>query len=92
MTTLPKYTVAVTTNVPNCGITPAIWRVRARGPIPGYGKPNRANLQRYIAQFNASLEAGGANAHLREQWPNFAITSGTIIVQESGEELVYVEA
>lgn len=62
--TTPAYVVEVTT--PAHRWTPAEWRARKRGPLPGYGQPTDANLARYVKAFEDSTKPGGVNAHLGE--------------------------
>lgn len=40
------------------------WYVRAVYGTPANGKPTAANLKKYMDSFLASMEPGGANAHL----------------------------
>jgi len=44
--------------------TPAEWRTRSRGQLPGYGKPTEENLAAYVRHFENSTKVGGCNAHL----------------------------
>ncbi len=46
------------------GMTPAGWRERRQGQIPGDGKPNAANLAKYIETMNVSFLPGGVNEHV----------------------------
>jgi hypothetical protein len=60
--TTPAYVVEVST--PGYRWTPAEWRVRTRGQLPGYGKPTDANLAAFVRRFEESSRPGGVNAHL----------------------------
>lgn len=44
--------------------TPSEWRVKARGQVPGYGKPSNENLAKHALFVEASTAPGGVNAHL----------------------------
>lgn len=61
-----RYSVSMTT-VQGFN-TPAGWatasRVGHRIPAGLSGKPNVAKLERYVADYNASILPGGCNAHL----------------------------
>lgn len=59
--------------------TPAEWRTRARNNVPSHGKPNAANLAKYVHGFEASTQPGGVNAHLGVQ----KVTSARVIDQET---------
>lgn len=61
------------------------WRSRKSGPFPGYGRPTEKNLQAYIAKFNASLEPGECNAHVRDSDPEYKLIAARIVRQEDGE-------
>jgi len=55
--TTPKYRVEVALASPRWAATPGAWRRE-------YGRPGAEALARWIAQHNASLAPGEANAHL----------------------------
>lgn len=59
-----RYTVHFTSTTRPGYITPAEWRVRSRGQIPGYGKPTEANLAKHVEAFETSTKPGGPNEHL----------------------------
>lgn len=72
-----RYSVSMTT-VTGYN-TPAGWnttsRPGARIPKGMGGKPTDAKLARYVADYNASLDPGGCNAHVG---PNGRCTAATI--------------
>lgn len=53
--------------LPSLGLrawTPAEWRIRRRGQIPGQGRPTVENIKRHCLAVEASTQPGGVNAHL----------------------------
>lgn len=68
--------------------TPSEWRVRARGVVPGMGRPTLVNLKKQVTLAEASTQPGGVNAHLGIT----KITSAKIIDQDSGETLATYQA
>jgi hypothetical protein len=67
--TLPKYALDIYTNK-NVG---GKWtKVKVADclswDIKQYGRPNEANLEKYVLAFGKSLESGGTNAHLSESF------------------------
>ncbi len=56
------------------------WRLQAQYGIPGYGKPTNANLAKWVAGFNESMQPGGANAHV-----NDPVQTAKLVRQSSGE-------
>lgn len=42
----------------------AVWYARKQGQIPSYGRPSPANIRKWIAKHNESLQPGGCNDHL----------------------------
>jgi hypothetical protein len=44
--------------------TPAGWQVGKRFGHKGLGQPNAAKLAQYVADYNASVQPDGCNAHL----------------------------
>jgi len=63
-----RYRYSVEMVLARGAMTPIGWDVKSsrgrRGPVRGLGQPNAANLARYMADYNASLQPGGVNAHL----------------------------
>ena len=57
------YTIQITTSDGN-GSSPMEWRIKKRCWMPADGKPTVENITRWVETYEASLRAGGANAHL----------------------------
>lgn len=64
--TTPKYVLRI--QVPGHYVSDASWDVNSRGQLRGAGKPNDANLAKYMDALNKSLAKGGANEHLGDKW------------------------
>jgi len=65
-TTTPKHVAVFKTNDKAHAMTPFAWRPRAQYGRPGDGVANEKNLAKFVAGYNASFKADGANAHLSE--------------------------
>lgn len=76
-----KYVITVRCADPYMGITPMAWRTRRDGQIPGYGKPNEANLAHWVEMHNRSLEPGGCNEHVGR---GARAVSAKIVDQDTG--------
>ena len=75
----PKYRVEMT------GVTPAAWRVKGYGQVPGYGKPTDANLEKFVHGYAKSLEIGGVNEHVSKALGHVPYpTSARIVDQDTG--------
>lgn len=59
-TVTPKYAVHVRTS-DGSHMDPFAWQVRAQYGRPGDGRPNSANLVRWVESYNKSFEPGGVN-------------------------------
>ena len=68
--------------------TPAVWRVKGSGQLPGYGSPNNANLAKYMAFTNASYLPGGCNEHVTKAFGQGAIPVAARIVRQADGEIV----
>ncbi len=70
----PKYVIRVI--APGHHVSDASWDVNSRGQLRGAGKPNEANLAKYMEALISSMKPGGANAHLGDR--NFNVTEAAI--------------
>jgi hypothetical protein len=57
------YTIKITTS-DGAISTPSEWRLRSVRGCPADGKPTVENISRWVERYEASLRAGGTNAHL----------------------------
>lgn len=65
--------------------TPGEWRSKARGQVPGMGRPNVENLAAHVAHLEASMKPGGCNAHLGER----VILEAWIIDERTGQQVAF---
>ena len=79
-TMTPAYRVECTAT--GYGLTPMAWHVAPRGQMvgAGYGKPTTANLEKFVADLNASFQPGGVNP-----LPGCRVVTARIVRQSDGQ-------
>ena len=89
--TTPAYRIETrTTGCRNYAESPMEWRSRSGRGLTGYGVPNNANLETFVEKMNTSFAPGGANAHLRENDPDYSIVAAQIVRQRDGKVMASV--
>ncbi len=78
--TTPKYRVVVVAD--GAYLTPFTWNRE-------YGRANEANLERFVATYNASFEPGEINYH--EGSPQVVIHKATLVRQADDEVIATYE-
>lgn len=64
-------------------LTPAEWRVKSRGQVPGYGKPTDENLAKHVKVFEESTRPGGCNEHCGPM----VVMNARVVDQDTGATL-----
>ena len=75
-TTTPTYRLEI--SIPKARMTPMAWKSKE------YGKPNAANLEKYIMAFAKSLKPGGANSHITKAYGFQPPVAARVVHQSTG--------